>query len=177
MKLQSRSEVDRLNGYMDAMSQCLNGCNYVTWFSARSVEFDGDTDFGDLESLGRSGASPDLQLQEIIRLAYPQSKPDLATVADSSRGLMMKKLEQFISYINPDDGARSLVMPKKKNLIHGFWQHVNDCADFEQARILEYTPAVDKNDELGHFIFWGFTFLIFSQGRQQCLMLHCGASD
>jgi hypothetical protein len=102
---------------MDAMSICLNGRNYVTWFSAKGVEFDGNIDFGDLESLGRSGTTPDSQLQEIIRLAYPQSKPDLATVVISSRGVMMKKLDQFISYINPDDGARSLVMPKKKNLI------------------------------------------------------------
>ena len=177
MKLQNTPEVYRLTGYMSAMSRCLNGCNYVTWLSAKSVEFDSEIDFTGLEMLGRAGASLDSQLQAIVRLAYPESKPDLAAIADSSNGTMRRKLGQFISYVNTDDGARSLVIPKKQELARGFWSHISDCIDLEQARILEYTPALGEDDELGRFIFWGFTFLIFSQGKRQCLLLHCGAAD
>jgi hypothetical protein len=175
MKLKNTSEVDRLTGYMSAMSRCLNGCNYVTWFSAKIVEFDGEMDFTDLEMRGLAGSSLDSQLQAIVRLAYPASKPDLASIA--SCGTMRLKLGKFISYINTEDGARSLVMPKKQELARGFWQHVSDCVDLEQATILEYTPALGGDDELGSFIFWGFTFLLFSKGKQQCLLLHCGAAD
>jgi hypothetical protein len=177
MKLKNTAEVDRLTGYMSAMSRCLNGCNYVTWFSAKIVEFDGEIDFTDLEMRGRAGASLDSQLQAIVRLAYPASKPDLAAIADASNGTMRLKLGQFISYINTEDGARSLVIPKKQELARGFWQHVSDCVDLEQSKILEYTPALGEDDELGSFIFWGFTFLLFSKGKQQCLLLHCGAAD
>lgn len=177
MKLQNFPQVDRLTGYTNAMSRCLDGCNYGTRFSAKWVEFDDQIDFTGLEILGRAGNSLDLQLQSILRLAYPESKPELATITDSSHGTMRSKLEKFIGYINTEDGSRSLVMPKKKELARGFWQHVSDCVDLEQARILEYTPALWEDDELGHFIFWGFTFLIFSQGNRQCLLLHCDASD
>jgi hypothetical protein len=180
MKLQNRSEVDRLIGYMNAMSRCLNGCNYVTWFDAKSIEFDQKLDFGDLESLGRLGhlgTPPNVQLQELIRLAYPRSKPDCAFVADANSGVMMKKLNQFIAYINTEDGSEGLTRPKKKDLVRGFWEHVKDCADVNQSHVLEYIPAISEDDMLGQFIFWGFTFLIFSQDKKQCLMLHCGASD
>jgi hypothetical protein len=139
MKLQLTSEIERLIGYMDAMSICLNGCNYTTWFSAKGVDFDSDINFTGLEMLGRAGTSPDLHLQEIIRLAYPESKPDLAAIADSSNGVMRGKLGQFIAYINQDDGVRSLVVSKKRDLARGFWQHVEACINLEQARILEYT--------------------------------------
>ena len=125
MKLKNTTEVDRLTGYMSAMSRCLNGCNYVTWFSAKIVEFDGEIDFTDLEMRGRAGGSLDSQLQAIVRLAYPASKPDLATIAIS--GTMILKLGQFISYINTEDGARSLVIPKKQELARGFWKHVRHC--------------------------------------------------
>jgi hypothetical protein len=166
-----------LMGYMNAMSRCLNGCNYVTWFDAKSIKFDQKLDLGDLGSLGRSGASPDLQLQEIIRLAYPRSRPDCASVADTNSGVMVLKLNRFISYINMEDDSRSLTRPKMRDLIDGFWQHFSACSDIEQAQILEYTPAISEDDILGQFVFWGFTFLIFDQEKQQCLMLHCGASD
>lgn len=177
MKLQNSPKVDRLTGYTSAMSRCLDGCNYGTCFSAKLVEFDDEINFTGLEMLGRAGDTLDLQLQAIVRLAYTESKPELATITDSSHGAMRSKLEKFIGYINPSDGSRSLVMPKKKELARGFWQHVKDCVDLEQATILEYTPVLCENDELGRFIFWGFTFLIFSQGKRQCLLLHCNASD
>jgi hypothetical protein len=177
MKLQSKSEVDRLIGYMSAMSRCLNGCNYVTWFDAKIIELDQKLEFEDLGSLGCAGTSPNLQLQEIIRLAHPGSKPDCASVADANSGVMIKKLNQFIAYINTEDGSEGLTRPKKKDLVRGFWEHVNDCVDVRQSQILEYIPAISEDDALGQFIFWGFTFLIFDQKQQQCLMLHCGASD
>ncbi len=175
MKLKNTAEVNRLTGYMGAMSRCLDGCNYATYFSAKIVEFDGEIDFTGLEMCGRAGISLDLQLQEIVRLAYPESKPELATIADS--GIMRLKIGQFISYVNLEDGARSLVIPKKQELARGFWEHVKDCIDLAQATVLEYTPALEADDELGRFIFWGFTFLIFNQEKQQCLLLHCQASD
>jgi hypothetical protein len=177
MKLRSTDEVDRLTGYMNAMSCCLNGCNYVTWFSAKTVEFDSEVDFTGLKMRGRAGAFLDSNLQAIIRLAYPESKPDLATIADTNNGRMRLKFGKFISYINTEDEARSLVMPKKQELARGFWQHVNDCVDLEQSIILEYTLALGEDDVLGNFIFWGFTFLLFSKEKQQCLLLHCGAAD
>ncbi|MEC4895210.1 MAG: hypothetical protein SAL07_16425 [Oscillatoria sp. PMC 1051.18] len=46
MKLENTPEIAKLNGYMEAMSCCLKGCNYVIWFSARGIELDD----GDLDS-------------------------------------------------------------------------------------------------------------------------------
>jgi hypothetical protein len=72
MKLQNKPELDRLIGYTAAMSQCLNGCNYVTWFSVRSIELDdSDLDVQLLDRLIYPGTTPDPQLQLLILLAYP----------------------------------------------------------------------------------------------------------
>lgn len=177
MKLQNTPEVNRLTGYMSAMSHCLKGCNYVTWFIAKSVEFDDDIDLDSLQMHWRTGTSLDSQLQALVQFAYPESKPDLASIAVSSNSSMRRKLERFISYINPDDGARNLIMPKKRDLARDFWNHIDDCIDLKQASIIEYMPSLNEGDALGSFIFWGFTFLIFSQKDRQCLLLHCGASD
>jgi hypothetical protein len=177
MKLKNTNELNRLIGYMSAMPRCLDGCNYVTRFRAQIVEFDGEIDLNGLEMRGRAGNSLDQQLQAIVRLAYPASKPELATIADASGGIMRLKLGQFISYVNLEDGARSLVIPKKRELARGFWEHVKECIDPAQATIFEYTPALEDDDELGHFIFWGFTFLLLSKEKNQCLLLHFCASD
>jgi hypothetical protein len=177
MKLKNTAELDRLTGYTNAMSHCLDGCNYVTWFSAKIIEFDGEINFTDLEICGLAGSSLDSQLQAIVQLAYPESKPFFATVTNVSCELMMSKLNQFVAHDNLNALDINLVSYRKQSLMDGFWQHVDTCINIEGATILEYVPEFGKDDILCDFIIAGFTFLVFNQAKSSCLILHCGAAD
>jgi hypothetical protein len=177
MKLQNKPELDRLIGYTAAMSRYLNGCNYVTWFSARSIELDdSDLDAQLLDRFIYPGTTPDLQIQSLILLAYPGAKPELGSVCECS-SMMVGQMNQFISYVNSHDGASNITKFKKQSLISGFWVHVKDCIDFEKARVFQYTPSINAEDELWDFVFWGFTFIIIDTKQNHCFLIHCGASD
>jgi hypothetical protein len=76
MKLQNTPELAKLNGYMEAMSYCLNGCNYVIWFNAKGIELeDNDLDSQTLDDLAIrenfQEVTPNSELQSLMQLAYP----------------------------------------------------------------------------------------------------------
>jgi|GEM_PF-5307190 len=182
MKVVNSPEIAKLNGYMEAMSCCLNGCNYVIWFNARGIEFnDEDLTSQTLDRLeiGKNfqEKTPDLELQELIKLAYPKSKPHLATMVEYNNCLLITRINTFIARINPSDNFKNVSKHKKRNLINRFWQNVGSVIDYENSRIFQYNPAFDVDDELWDFIIWGFTFVIINQMQNKCLLIHGGASD
>ena len=182
MKLSNYPEVAKLNGYMEAMSCCLQGCNYVVWFSARGIGLNE----GDLESkvLDQLQIQADLQektppqeLQKLMLLAYPQSQPHLSTMVEYNHHMLTIRINTFIAHLNTSDHLRNISSTKKGNLITGFWRNVEAFIDYRQAKVLQYKPAFDVNDELWDFIIWGFTFVIINQAQKRCLLIHGGASD
>lgn len=184
MKLIKSPELARLNGYMEAMSCCLQGCNYVIWFNARGIELeDGDLEPDTLNELAMQEtfqeATLNLEMQRLIKLAYPGAKPDLATMVECHHGptWLVTRTNTFIARINPSDGFKNVSKDKKNNLIVRFWANVSRCIDYENARIFQYNPAFGVDDELWDFIIWGFTFLIVHQEQKRCLLIHGCASD
>ncbi|MEH2211210.1 hypothetical protein [Nostoc sp.] len=184
MIIQNTPELGRLNGYMEAMSCCLQGSNYVIWFSAKGIKLeDGDLESPTLDKLAiqknSQEATPDLEMQRLIQLAYPGAKPELATMCECYHAatVLTTRINSFIARINPSDGFKNVEKSKKHNLITSFWRNVNECIDYQNARVFQYNPAFDVDDELWDFIFWGFTFLIVNQEQRQCLLIHAGASD
>lgn len=149
MKLQNTAELGRLNGYMEAMSCCLQGRNYVIWFSAKGVEpEDGDLEPQILDKLtiqeNRQEATPDLELQRLIQLAYPGAKPDLATLCECHHGptLLTIRINTFIARINPSDGFKNVDKSKKNNLIVRFWHNVSDCVI---TKMLEFFNTIQPS--------------------------------
>lgn len=184
MQLQNTPELGKLNGYMEAMSCCLNGCNYVIWFSAKGIELEnGDLEPHILDELtiraNRQEVIPNLELQKLIQLAYPGAKPDFATISECHNGptWLTHRINTFIARINPSAGFKNVDKYKKHNLIGGFWHNVSACIDYETARVFQYNPAFDVNDELWDFIIWGFTFLVVNEKQRRCLLIHGAASD
>ena len=182
MKVINSPEIAKLNGYMEAMSCCLDGCNYVIWFSARCIELN-DKDLTpqilDRLEIGKDfqEQAPSVELQELIKLAYPKSQPHLATMVEYNNCLLTTRINTFIARVNPSDNFKNVSKHKKRNLINRFWQNVSAIIDYENSRIFQYNPAFDVDDELWDFIIWGFTFLIINQNTKKCLLIHGGASD
>jgi hypothetical protein len=184
MRLQSTPEIAKLNGYMEAMSCCLNGCNYVIWFSAKGIELEeNDLDSQVLDNLAirenAQEATLDSELQHLMQLAYPGTKPHLATMCECHHGptLLTARVNTFIARINPSDRFKNVSRDKKKNLVVGFWNNVSAYIDYENSRVFQYNPAFNVDDELWDFIIWGFTFLIVNREQRRCLLIHGGASD
>ena len=127
MRLQDIPELARLNGYMEAMSYCLKGCNYVLRFSAKGIKLeDNDLDSQILDELAIQSncqeVTPGLELQQLIQLAYPGTKPHLATMRECHSGSawLTTRINTFIAYINPSDGFKNVEKSKKQNLTVGF---------------------------------------------------------
>jgi hypothetical protein len=184
MKLQNTPELAKLNGYMEAMSYCLNGCNYVIWFNAKGIELeDYDLPFQTLDNLAirenLQEVTPNSELQSLMQLAYPGTTPHLATMCECHHGptLLTTRINTFIARINPSDGFKNVDRHKKHSLTVGFWRNVSACIDYENSRVFQYNPAFGVDDELWDFIIWGFTFLIVNREQQRCLLIHGAASD
>jgi hypothetical protein len=184
MRLQNTPELAKLNGYMEAMSCCLNGCNYVIWFSAKGIELeDNDLDPQRLDELAIQGnlqeVIPGSELQQLMQLAYPCTKPHLATMCECHHGptLLTARVNTFIARINPSDGFKNVGRHKKDSLVMGFWDNVSACINYENSRIFQYNPAFGVDDELWDFIIWGFTFLVVNREQKKCLLIHGAASD
>lgn len=182
MKLENTPEIAKLNGYMEAMSYCLKGCDYVIWFSARGIELDdGDLDSQVLNRLAIDKnyreKTPEAELQKLIQLADLKTKPHLSTMVEGNRYLLTTRINTFIARINPSDGFKNVGKHKKNDLIRCFWRNVEAYIDHENSRIFQYNPAFGVDDELWDFIIWGFTFLLFNQKQKKCLLIHGGASD
>jgi hypothetical protein len=184
MRLQNTPELAKLNGYMEAMSCCLNGCNYVMWFSAKGIELeDGDLDPQKLDKLAiqENGqeVTPGSELQHLMQLAYPRTKPHLATMCECHHGptWLTTRVNTFIARVNPSDGFKNVGKYKKQSLTTGFWNNVSACIDYESSRVFQYNPAFGVDDELWDFIIWGFTFLVVNREQKKCLLIHGAASD
>lgn len=184
MRLQNTPEIAKLNGYMEAMSSCLNGCNYVIWFSAKGIELEeNDLDSHCFDALviqtNLQEVTPGPELQSLMQLAYPGTKPHLATMCECHHGptSLTSRVNTFIARINPSDGFKNVGKHKKQNLTTGFWRNVSACIDYENSRVLQYNPAFGVDDELWDFIIWGFTFLVVDKERRRCLLIHGAASD
>lgn len=184
MRLQNTAELGRLNGYIQAMSCCLNGCNYVIWVSARGVKLeDGDLEPQTLDKLAISETlqepTPDLELQKLIQLAYPEAKPNLATVFECHHGptLLINRINSLIARINPSDGFKNVEKSKKHDLIRCFWRNVSECIDYQNVRVFQYNPAFNVDDELWDFVIWVFTFLVVNEEQRRCLLIHGAVSN
>ncbi|MDJ0636295.1 MAG: hypothetical protein QNJ34_24150 [Xenococcaceae cyanobacterium MO_188.B29] len=162
MNLLNTLELNRLIGYMDALRWSLNGCNYVTWFDAKELKLE-DTK---------------IDIQALIKLAYPQTKVENATFSESSSLHMVETINGFIGRVNPYDRDKNLADSKKRNLTTGFWNNLSKCIDYQNAKIIEYIPqGYNINDPLNNFVFSGFTFLIINQEQKLCLVIHGSSSD
>ncbi len=153
MKVVNSSEIAKLNGYMEAMSCCLNGCNYVIWFNAKGIQLnDEDLKYQTLDRLEIGNnfqeKAPSVELQELIKLAYPKSKPHLATMVEDNHYLLTTRINTFIARINPSANFKNVSKHKKRNLINRFWQNVGLVIDYEKSRIFQYNPAFGVDDEL-----------------------------
>ena len=120
MKVLNSPEIAKLNGYMEAMSCCLNGCNYVIWFSARGIELnDKDLTYQTLNRLeigtNLQEKTPSVELQELIKLAYPKSQPHLATMVEHNNYLLTTRINTFIARINPLDNFKNVSKESRRN--------------------------------------------------------------
>ncbi|MCC3585005.1 hypothetical protein [Microcoleus sp. PH2017_30_WIL_O_A] len=184
MKLHNTPEIAKLNGYMEAMSCCLDGCNYVVRFSAKGIQLeDNELESQTLDELAirenLQEVIPGSELQSLMQLAYPRTHPHLATMCECHHGLtwLTTRVNTFIARINPSDGFKNVDKHKKQNLTIGFWRNVNACIDYQNSRFFQYNPAFGVDDELWDFIIWGFTFLIVNEQQRRCLLIHGAASD
>ena len=187
MRLQNTPEIAKINGYMEAMSCCLQGYNYVIWFSARGIELE-ENDLSSqildefAERASRSPGyetTPIVELQNLIQVGYPGAKPDFATMHECNHGptWLTTRVNTFIARINPSDRFKNVDRSKKNNLIVRFWRNVSEYIDYENSRVFQYNPAFGIDDELWDFRIWGFTFAIVNLEQRKCLLMHGGASD
>jgi len=164
MKLLNTLELNRLIGYMEALSCSLNGCNYVTIFNAQQLKIEDNN----------------LEIQKLVKFAYPQTKVENATISESSSSEMVERINSFIQGVNPYDKENNLADSKKRNLITGFWNNVSKCIDYQNSEIIEYIPQrknYNIQDPLNNFIIFGLTFLIIDRQQKISLLIHCSASD
>lgn len=182
MRLQNTPEIAKLNGYMEAMSACLQGCDYVVWFNAKGIELERkDLDSRVLDDLeiqaNLQQVTPGQELQRLMQLAYPGTQPHLSTMCEYGSTQLTSRVNTFIAHINPQDGFKNIHKYKKQSLTTGFWKNVSACINYENSRVFQYYPAFGVEDRLWDFTIWGFTFLVVEKEQKRCLLIHGAASD
>ena len=154
-------EIHSFNGYLEAMGEFIIGANYMTWFETKGFDLDG-SEFSE---------------RHLIKAAYPNSHPERGKFDEISVDCMVEYVNKNLRLPNPpytDEGFREEI---QEGVIHGYWEHLRACIDYEEAFIVSYMPAFDGDDELWNFIFWGFTYLIYNGKQNRCIIIHGGASD
>ena len=154
-------EINRFSGYLEALGIFIIGVDYLTWFEVKGFE------------LGRSAFTA----ESVLRKAYPKSRPEKGQVIERSSEDMIERINKSLKLSDPPYSDSDFRNEIERNLISGYWKHLKAALDYEHAKIIEYGPVQGVDDELWDFIYWGFTFLIYSEEQRQCVVIHGGASD
>ncbi|HEX8846464.1 MAG TPA: hypothetical protein VF791_17585 [Pyrinomonadaceae bacterium] len=161
MKELNTPELNKLSGYLEALGNFIIGADYVTWFEAKGFDLTGSA----------------FDVEDVIKGAYPGSKPEKGEIIVRSDNNMIERVNKSLKLPDPPYSRSDFRGEIEMNLINGYWKYLKACIDYEKANIIEYIPSQSGDDELWDFIHWGFTFLIYSEEQRRCVIIHGGASD
>ena len=151
------SEVNRLEGYLDAAQHmCRMGQLDVT-LDAALFEMDGDNVLD----------------EDVINAAYPDGFNPIEYRAECSFDDMVSGVHEILK-ITRAFWKQEYSIPEmiESNLREGYWQHVKACFDHTNVRIVELGHNVPFVNIGG-----GFTYILYAHDMSRCLVLIGNTSD
>jgi hypothetical protein len=155
MKALAVPEFHRLDGCLQGMSGLLSQGQLDWYFDAKGFEV----------------ADADFSVEDVIKLAYPGTKPENSKITECSVGEMVDELNRQLSVEHPywGDPTRTSAVPLLNNDA-AMWRLLQECVDYEAARVFRYEP-LDADDELRCGITGEFAFLIYEETRRRCVLI------
>lgn len=136
----------------------LVGVNYVTHFEAKAFDL----------------PNSHLPISKMMLLAYPDSRPDEASIQVCSLEILLEITNPCFSYSGASFTQIDTNDTIAENLRAEFWHHLRNCIDYENAAIYSYNSEIGLP---GFNIFWSFSWLIHNAAQKKCVFLYGGSSD
>lgn len=148
-------EFHRLDGCMQGMTGLLSQGQLDWYFDGKGFEM----------------AGADFPVKEVIRLAYPETKPENAKIIECSAKEMVDDINRQMSVERPywGDPTKTASVPLL-NHDAALWRLLKECVNYEGSRIFRYEP-LDNSDELHCGITSEFTFVIYDEGQRRCIII------
>lgn len=151
------SEVNRLEGYLDAAQHMFVMGQLDVTLDAALFEIDGDNVLD----------------EDVIKAAYPDGINPIEYRAECSFGDMVTGVHEILKITREFwKQEYSIAEMIESNLREGYWQHVEACFDHTNARIVglgHNVPFVN--------IWGGFTYILYAHDMSRCLLLIGNTSD
>jgi hypothetical protein len=150
-------ESDRLEGYLSA---------------AQHVFVRGELEIG-LEAALLEITDSDVSDEEVILAAFPDGFNPIENSAERSVAEMVVGVHHTLRITEAYwTSGYSVCERVQNNLREGYWQHVQSCFDYTDARIVELGPSVPYVN-MGD----GFTYVLYASDMSRCLLLIGNVSD
>lgn len=153
----ANTEVARLEGYLEATQYAFIKGQYDMLLEAHVFRID----------------VSDVMAGEIINGAYPDGNAVPVECGDVSFEHMKASVNSELSFrrgdLNPDlPGIPNIIEARLRD---GFWKHLNACFPLDAVRVVECDPDIPYVN-LG-----GFTYILFAETGERCILLVCNVMD
>jgi hypothetical protein len=147
----------KLIGYFEAISDFIRTGELKWYFDLRLFEYEDAV----------------TNVAALIKAAYSESKPELAKIIECSH-------DDFVSTLNHELGrglhASPILTPVMK-LDAQIWQYLNECVNYQQSLIFEYSTSEALDGFGTGGIIGNFAFVILAENLRRCLMFSGGDCD
>ena len=150
--------LDRLEGYLEAVSESIRTGELKWYFEANLFEYE--------ESVS--------DVKQLIKAAYPTAEPEKAQVDECSIDDVLDTLRHELGRSLTESESLKFLMPMT-NINSEMWQYVGGCIVFEESRIYEYFSS--EKDGLLNGILGDFAFIIHDENRHRCLIVSGATCD